>query len=118
MRTESLSFPEAVQRLADEAGVAVPEMSPEERQTAQRQASLLQVMEEACVYFEQSLRRPPVGQGGLKYLKERGLDDATIANFRLGFAPDNRSGESKPNCSARPITEAQLIEGGLLIKPE
>ena len=58
MRVESLSFPEAIQRLADEAGVAVPEMSPEERHTAQQQASLLQVMEEACVYFEQSLQSP------------------------------------------------------------
>ena len=116
MRTENLSFPEAVQRLADEAGVPVPEMSPEERQTAQRQASLLQVMEAACVYFEQSLRSP-AGQAGLNYLKERGLDEATIANFRLGFAPDNRSG-IKTKLMGETITEAQLIEGGLLIKPD
>ncbi len=116
MRTENLSFPEAVQRLADEAGVPVPEMTPEERQTAQRQASLLQVMEEACVYFEQSLKSP-AGHAGLRYLKERGLDDATIANFRLGFAPDNRSG-IKTKLMGETITEAQLIEGGLLIKPD
>ena len=116
MRVESLSFPEAIQRLADEAGVAVPEMSPEERQTAQQQASLLQVMEEACVYFEQSLQSP-VGQAGLKYLKDRGLDDATIANFRLGFSPDNRSG-IKTKLLGGTITEGQLIEGGLLIKPD
>ena len=116
MRAENLSFPEAIQRLADEAGVAVPEMSPEERQTAQRQASLLQVMEAACVYFEQSLRSP-AGQAGLTYLRERGLDEATIANFRLGFAPDNRSG-IKTKLIGETITEAQLIEGGLLIKPD
>ncbi|MBK18484.1 MAG: DNA primase [Rhodospirillaceae bacterium] len=116
MRTENLSFPEAVQRLADEAGVAVPEMSPEERQTAQRQASLLQVMEEACAYFEKSLRSP-AGQSGLNYLKERGLDEATIANFRLGFAPDNRCG-IKTALLGQTITETQLIDGGLLIKPD
>lgn len=116
MRTENLSFPEAVSRLADEAGLVVPEMSPEERQTAQRQASLLEVMEKACVYFEKSLTNPQ-GKAALSYLRARGVDDAMIANFRLGFAPDNRTGLKTSLLSAS-ITEAQLIESGLLIKPE
>ena len=116
MRTENLSFPEAVSRLADEAGVVVPEMSTEERQTAQRQASLLEVMEKACVYFEKNLTNPQ-GKAALSYLKTRGLDDTTIANFRLGFAPDNRTG-LKTSLLGTTITEAQLIESGLLIKPD
>ena len=116
MRTENLSFPEAVSRLADEAGLVVPEMSPEERHTAQRQASLLEVMEKGCVYFEKNLNNPE-GKPALSYLKNRGLDDTTIANFRLGFAPDNRTG-LKTSLLGATITEAQLIESGLLIKPD
>src|SRR3546814_16148773 len=45
MRGEGLSFPEAVERLADQAGLQVPKASPEDRQRAERQATLLGVME-------------------------------------------------------------------------
>ena len=71
MRTENLSFPEAIERLADEAGIQVPVSSPAERETARRQATLYQVMEAACGFFETSLH----GAGGrvaLAYLRDRG----------------------------------------------
>src|SRR5690606_37957753 len=85
MRSESLSFPEAVERLADEAGIAVPVLSPVERESAARQATLLQVMEAACAFFERQLHGP-----ARAYLHDRGLDDDAIARFRLGYAPDSR----------------------------
>ena len=116
MRIENLSFPEAVQRLADEAGLVVPQTSPKEREFAQQKASLLEVMDKACSFFEQNLRSQS-GKEGLNYLASRGLDDATIAKFRLGFAPDNRSG-LKTSIVSSNISEAQLIECGLLIKPD
>ena len=110
MRIENLSFPEAVQRLADEAGLVVPQTSPKEREFAQQKASLLEVMDKACSFFEQNLRSQS-GKEGLNYLASRGLDDATIAKFRLGFAPDNRSGLTTSIVSSN-ISEAQLIECG------
>ncbi len=55
MRTENLSFPEAVERLAGEAGVEVPETTPEERAREKARASLVEVMEAACAFFERSL---------------------------------------------------------------
>jgi DNA primase len=116
MRTENLSFPEAIERLADEAGIPVPVSSPAERETARRQATLYQVMEAACGYFETSLH----GAGGreaLAYLRNRGLDDDAIARFRLGFAPDSRSA-LKTALLGDEIEVGQLIEGGLLIKPD
>ena len=116
MRIENLSFPEAVQRLADEAGLVVPQTSPKEREVAQQKASLLEVMDKACGFFEQNLRSQS-GQEGLNYLASRGLDDATITKFRLGFAPDNRNGLKSSIVSSN-ISEAQLIECGLLIKPD
>jgi DNA primase len=116
MRTENLSFPEAVERLAGEAGLEVPEMSPEERRQEKTRASLLEVMEAACSFFERSLREPG-GQIGADYLAQRGLDAETIARFRLGFAPDSRTA-LKTALLGESIDEALLVEGGLLIRPE
>ncbi|MHA1108249.1 MAG: DNA primase [Alphaproteobacteria bacterium] len=116
MQTEGVSFPEAVERLAAEAGIAVPVSTPEERQRAERQATLLQVMEAACAWFESQLRAP-AGRTARDYLAGRGLDDDTIARFRLGFAPDSRSGLRTALMGAT-ISEAQLVETGMLIRPE
>ena len=116
MRTENLSFPEAVERLADEAGLEVPETTPEERRQEKMRASLLQVMEAGCAFFERALQGPG-GQEGRDYLARRGLDAETIARFRLGYAPDSRSA-LKTALLGETIDEALLIEGGLLIKPE
>ena len=116
MRTENLDFPEAVQRLADEVGLVVPKTSPEEQEFAAKKASLLQVMEQACRYFEENLRSP-AGREGFNYFKERGLENSTIAKFRLGFAPDHRDG-LKARLLSPSISEVQLIDCGLLIKPD
>lgn len=116
MRTENLSFPEAIERLADEAGIPVPVSSPKERETARRQATLYQVMEAACGFFEAGLR----GAGGrtaLEYLRARGLDEEAIARFRLGYAPDSRVA-LKTGLINSEINIDQLLEGGLLIKPD
>ena len=116
MRTENLSFPESVERLAGEAGLEVPEMSPEERRQEKTRASLLEVMEAACGFFERSLREPG-GKTGADYLAQRGLDAETIARFRLGYAPDSRTA-LKTALLGESIDEALLVEGGLLIRPE
>jgi DNA primase len=116
MRADNLSFPEAVERLAGEAGIEVPVASPEERRQAKRQATLLDAVEAACVFFERRLGSAE-GRSALDYLHGRGLDDATIARFRLGFAPDARSA-LKSALTGETLTEPLLVEAGLLIRPE
>lgn len=116
MRQENLSFPEAVERLADEAGLQVPQSTPEERHRAKQQASLYDVMEKACSFFERSLRSDQ-GRVALEYLRGRGLDDETISRFRLGFAPDGRNA-LKIAVAGEETPEELLIEGGMLIKPD
>jgi DNA primase len=116
MRADSLSFPEAVERLAGEAGLEVPKSSPEEREQAKRHASLLDAVEAACAFFEKELRSPR-GRVALDYLRGRGLDDETIARFRLGYAPDQRGALRKALDAAEiPLPLAQ--EAGLLTVPE
>ncbi len=114
MQAHHLSFPEAVERLAAEAGVTPPAQTPRERERAKRQASLYDACEAACAYFEQQLRSA-AGRDALAYLRGRGLDEAIIARFRLGFAADGRDG-LKAALKAAGLPEALLVEAGLLIR--
>ncbi|NQU55789.1 MAG: DNA primase, partial [Rhodospirillales bacterium] len=116
MNMDGLSFPEAVERLAADAGMEVPMDTPQERENAKRRQTLYDVMEAATAFFERSLRMPE-GRAALDYVKSRGLDDSIIAKFRLGFAPDGR-GALKTALRHENITDEQMIAGGLLIQPE
>ncbi|KIL96779.1 DNA primase [Paramagnetospirillum magnetotacticum MS-1] len=116
MRAGHLSFTEAVEKLAAEAGIEVPKASPEERVREQRRASLHDALEAACGFFEKHLKGP-AGREGFAYLKNRGLSDETIARFRLGFAPDSREA-LKSALMSKECPESLLIEAGLLKKPE
>jgi DNA primase len=115
MRMENLGFPQAVERLAQEAGLEVPRPSPEERKKAERYSSLAGLLDAACVFYEEQLKAP-AGREGLDYFRRRGLDETTIARFRLGYAPVGnplraallRTGNS----------EAMLLEAGLLGRNE
>ena len=116
MRDEGQSFPEAVEKLAGEAGLEVPKESPRDRARAEEQMSLYTVLEEAAKYFQSELRAES-GGGARRYLEGRGLNGETIAGFRLGFAPDSRS-SLKTALLGDKITEAMLVTSGLLIEPE
>ncbi|MEO5337768.1 MAG: DNA primase [Magnetospirillum sp. WYHS-4] len=116
MNTESLNFPEAVEKLAGEVGLEVPQDSPEERERTRERQTLHEVVEKACQFFERSLRMPE-GRAGLDYLRRRGLDDDTVARFRLGFAPDSRSA-LKAALGRDGVAEDQMVAAGLVIRPE
>lgn len=116
MKTEGLSFPEAVERLAAEAGLDVPKDAPEDRARAERRAGLIEAQEAATQWFQAKLNSP-AGRHAAGYLRGRGLDADTVQHFRLGFAPDQRT-MLKEALLARGFTEDVLIEAGLLIAPE
>ena len=116
MKVDNLSFPEAVERLAGEAGLEMPVDTPEERERAKRAATHYDVLEKACVYYEKQLRLP-VGRTALNYLQKRGVTEAAIGAFRLGYAPDKRSG-LRGDLAQEGATEKLMIEAGLLIQPD
>jgi DNA primase len=94
----------------------VPRETPEERERAERQATLGGAVEFAAKFYEQQLRAS-AGRAGLDYLKRRGLSDDTMRRFRLGHSPD--TGHAlKAALEKAGIPEAISIEAGLLIKPE
>src|SRR3954471_24840657 len=87
MRSENLDFIEAVERLAGEAGLTVPQQTPHERERAQRQKALWEAVATAAEFYEAQLWGPG-GARSRAYLTRRGLDEETIRRFRLGWAPD------------------------------
>ena len=115
MQTSNLSFPEAVEALAKEAGLEVPRASPEERQRAQRQATLRGALDAATAFFEEQLHGP-AGREAMAYLVKRGLDADTVRRFRLGYAPDRRDGLK--GALLKNFPEPLLVEAGLLRQSE
>lgn len=89
MQTEGVTFPEAVETVAQMVGMDVPQASPEERRHAEQAKGLRDVVSIAAHFFQTELRLP-AGREALAYLKGRGLQDATIKRFGLGYAPADR----------------------------
>ncbi len=114
MRADNLDFIEAVEKLAGEAGLAVPQASPQERERAQRQKTLLEATEAAAVFYEERLWAPS-GARAREYLQGRGLDPETIRRFRLGWAPDDR--QALRRALNPEFSDPLLIEAGLRRRP-
>jgi DNA primase len=114
-KVENITFPEAVRLVAQKIGVALPKMqfsSPQEAQEAKLRTALLEMHERASAFFQEQLRRPE-GAHAREYLASRGLDEETIARFRIGFVPD--SGFLLRDVIRRDAGErAVFVEGGQL----
>ena len=116
METEGLSFPEAVERLAAEAGVTLPKMTREDEEQEVRRNSLYDVMDLATEFFEASLN----GRFGVKardYLVGRSLNPETQARFRIGYAPPDRY-SLRDHLAAKGVPTAMIEEAGLLVTAE
>ena len=112
-KVENITFPEAVRLLAQKLGVPMPKVSfssPAEARDAQVRMAMLDVHVRAAAFFQEYLRRPE-GANAREYLKGRGLDDETIARFRIGYAPD--SGFLLRDALRREFDEELLRESGL-----
>jgi DNA primase len=116
MMTEGLTFPEAVERLAGEAGLALPTISREEEARDERRKTLNDVMELAAKFFEATLASR-AGAKARGYLADRGLDPATQVKFRLGYGPAERFA-LKEYLGKEGISTADMVEAGLLVAGE
>src|SRR5680860_8966 len=87
---DGLSFPEAVGRLADQAGIAMPVVDQREQERDEQRATLFDVLQ-LCVEYYQNQLQSPEGAKARAYLRERGLSSAIQSEFSLGYAPDSRN---------------------------
>src|SRR6186713_2341002 len=113
MESEGVSFPEAVERLAQMAGVPLPKVSHEDEARDARRKTLHDVMELAAKFFPDTL----ASRNGAKargYLADRGLDSTTQLRFRLGYAPAERFA-LKEHLGQHGIPVEDMVEAGLLV---
>jgi len=88
MQVEGRSFREAVEQLANEAGVDLTPQDPEEVRRSARRAALAEVNEKACTFYERILWDHPKGKVARDHLRERGITEDTARAWRLGYAPN------------------------------
>ncbi|HUL90679.1 MAG TPA: DNA primase [Pseudolabrys sp.] len=113
MESEGVTFPEAVERLAQMAGVPLPKVSREDEARDARRKTLHDVVELAAKFFQDTLASR-AGARARGYLADRGLDPATQLKFRLGYAPAERFA-LKEHLGSHAIPVEDMIEAGLLI---
>ena len=113
METEGLAFPEAVERLASEAGVAMPARSEEAERMEVRAKGLVEAMALAAEFFASTLKGPQ-GAKARAYLEGRGLTREVWAEFGLGYALGERFA-LRDFLAAKNVPSDVMIEAGLLI---
>ncbi|WP_417469751.1 DNA primase [Maricaulis sp.] len=113
---EGLSFMEAAERLAGEAGLSLPAPDPQAQQNTQHRKSLVEWMEAAQAFYLRALRTP-AAEDARRYLKSRGLSGEDCVRFGIGYAPESRTALKDELVTAgAPVGD--LIECGLLIEPD
>ncbi len=115
MQTGGLSFIEAVEQLAAEAGMEVPKSSPAAAEAERQRLDVTSVLQMAEVHFRKRLALPE-GKPARDYLLSRGLTEATVARFGLGWAGER--GALTGELSRQGIDNKQLIEAGLVRQDE
>jgi DNA primase len=90
MEMDRCEFPEAIRTVAEKCGIALPtprERSPEERKEQSQRTALVEMHKEAAAFFAKQLQGTPEGKAARAYLLDRGLDEAALARFGIGYAP-------------------------------
>ena len=115
MKYEGLTFPEAVRKLAQEAGVNLPQSSGNrsagEVRARQKEAECIRANTIAAEYFLHAWRSP-AARAAEQYLKTRGIDTATVQLFQIGYAPNRRDGLLR-HLKAHGISEEIALDAGL-----
>lgn len=113
MEYENLTFPEAMEMLAQEAGIELPkqELTAQQKQQESLRQTLLEINKKAARYYF-ALLKSPRGKSGYDYLTGRGLSDETILHFGLGYAGQG-GGELYQYMKKEGYSDSVLKETGL-----
>ena len=113
MESEGLSFPEAVERLAEQAGLPLPSASPESKRREEKRGGLQQALEWASLFFQEGLEGRSGGRAR-SYLQERKVSPALQRQFGLGYSQPERHG-LRDWLTRKGVSMEVMIEAGLLI---
>ncbi len=110
--TENVSFPEAIEILAREAGMPIPERDPRAQEKADRRSELIAVMEQAVQWYRLQIKTTAAAEAR-GYLARRGLSPAAQERWEIGFAPPGWEG-LREALGAKGISNDLMLEAGLL----
>lgn len=115
MQYENVSFIDAVESLAAQAGLQMPEQTPQDIQKAKEQKDLFALMEDATTFFQEQLWNNKDNAAILNYVRDRGLSDTTMNDFRVGYAPADRFALGK-HLVGKGYTLEQMVDAGVIKK--
>ena len=113
---ENVNFIEAVEILASEVGLQMPEFDPKSKEKADRNKILLEIMEQSVNFFRLTLNSNQ-GKHALEYLKKRGLSSDAIERFEIGFAPADQTTLTQKLIDKGYDLDA-IIETGMSVKSD
>ena len=117
MDMDGMGFREALELLAQKAGVTLPERTPQDIQRSGERKQLQEVNELAAKFFRASLLQQPDAEHARTYASKRHIDDLTGDLFKIGYAPRGWDHLTKA-LIAKGITADELIRAGLSVKNE
>jgi DNA primase len=114
--TENVGFTEAIEILAREAGMPLPERDPKAQEKADRRSRLSEVVEAAVRHYRMQLRTAAAAPAR-DYLARRKLTEAALDRFEIGFAPDLRQGLFQA-LTAKGFSADEIVASGMCARPE
>ena len=111
---DGLEFLEAVERLAEMAGLTMPQSAPQDSVVFNQRRVALDILEETTIFFEIALRRED-GREATRYLKQRGLEAAIVKAYRIGYSP--RSG-LRETLKRKGFSDSDMVAAGVVRKSD
>jgi len=117
MKIEQLTFPEALQKLADRAGIIIPQQQREDSPKHSAKQLMYEAHQLVAKLYHYVLMHTPYGTEARRYLEKRGMSVQTIEEFQIGFAPDSWDFLTQW-LKKREFSQELMVEAGLLVKSE
>jgi DNA primase len=117
MKREGWDFPEALRYLADQAGVELRPMAPQQAEAQETTERLRVLLGETAEFYHRQLLTAPGAAFARSYIEKRGLNQDTLHNFLIGYAPDTWD-TTMNMLLEKGYTRDELEKGGLLVVRE
>ena len=112
--TDGLEFMEAVERLADMAGLAMPRSTPQDPKVTEQRRAVFDILEATTQFFQAALARDD-GAIAARYLRDRGLGEDVLRVYRLGYSP---RGGLRAALNAKGFSDADMLAAGVIRKSD